>query len=119
MFEIIHRYDPDHPPAYRLPRDSEEARLLLEAGNRAFASIADGPDTRSRIVYVGPEDVGLAEPCGVPTQQPFAVVLGCSDARVPTEMVFDRACNELFVVRAAGNIIISELLGSVDYAVEH
>jgi carbonic anhydrase len=119
MFEIIHRYDPDHPPGYQPPRDPMEARLLLEAGNRAFASIADAPDARSRIVYVGPEDVGLAEPCGVSAQQPFAVVLGCSDARVPTEMIFDRACNELFVVRVAGNIIISELLGSVDYAVEH
>lgn len=118
MFEVIHRYDPEHPPEYRPPRDPEEARLLLEAGNRAFASMADGPDARSRIVYVGPEDVGVAEPCGVPAQQPFAVVLGCSDARVPTEMVFDRACNELFVVRVAGNIITRELLGSIDYAVE-
>jgi carbonic anhydrase len=119
MFEVIHRYEPDHPPEYRPPRDPEEARLLLEAGNRAFASAADGPDARSRIVYVGPEDVGLAEPCGVPAQQPFAVILGCSDARVPTELVFDRACNELFVVRVAGNIISQELLGSIDYAVEH
>jgi carbonic anhydrase len=119
MFEVIHRYDPDHPPEYQPPRDPGEARLLLEAGNRAFASIADGPAAGSRIVYVGPEDVGLAEACGVPAHQPFAVVIGCSDARVPTELVFDRACNELFVVRVAGNIITRELLGSVDYAVEH
>src|SRR4051812_24672774 len=119
MFEIIHRYDPDHPPEYQPPRDPGEARLLLEAGNRAFASIADGPAAGSRIVYVGPEDVGLAEACGVPKQQPFAVVLGCSDARVPTELIFDRACNELFVVRVAGNILGQEQLGSIDYAVGH
>lgn len=119
MFEVIYRYDPEHPPEYRPPRDAEEARRLLEDGNRAFASPEDGSAARSRVVYVGPEDVGLAEPRGVQAQQPFAIVLGCSDARVPTEMVFDRACNELFVVRVAGNIITGELLGSVDYAVEH
>jgi carbonic anhydrase len=61
----------------------------------------------------------MAGPGHVPIQHPFAVVLGCSDARVPTEMIFDCACNELFVVRVAGNIIGQEQLGSVDYAVEH
>jgi len=119
MFEVTYRYDPAHPLEGRTPRGAEEAWLLLEAGNRAFASLGGGSDARSRIVYVGPEDVGLPEPSGVPTQEPFAVVLGCSDARVPTELIFDRACNELFVVRVAGNIISQELLGSIDYAVEH
>src|SRR5690606_29904321 len=47
---------------------------------------------------------------------PFAVVLGCSDARVPTEMVFHQGCNDLFVVRVAGNVLGSECLGSIDYA---
>jgi len=119
MFEVTYRYDPAHPLEGRTPRDPEEARRLLEAGNQAFASMASGSAARSRIVYVGPEDVGLSEPCGVPAQQPFAVVLGCSDARVPTELVFDRACNELFVARVAGNILSRELLGSIGYAVEH
>src|SRR5215213_415648 len=119
MFEVTYRYDPAHPLDGRTPRDPEEARRLLEAGNQAFASMDTGSASQSRVVYVGPEDVGLAEPCGVAAQQPFAVVLGCSDARVPTEMVFDRACNELFVVRVAGNIISQELLGSIDYAVEN
>ena len=119
MFEVTYRYDPAHPLDGRTPRDPEEARRLLEAGNQAFASMTNGSAAQSRIVYVGPEDVGLSEPDGVPAQKPFAVVLGCSDARVPTELVFDRACNELFVTRVAGNIISHELLGSIDYAVEH
>lgn len=119
MFEVTYRYDPDHPLDGRTPRDPEEARRLLEAGNRVFASFEDGSGARTRLVYVGPEDVGLPEPGGVQAQQPFAIVLGCSDARAPTEMVFDRACNELFVVRVAGNILTGELLGSIDYAVEH
>ena len=119
MFEVTYRYDPAHPLEGRTPRDPEEARRILEAGNEAFASMTAVSTSQSRIVYVGPEDVGLTEPDGVPAQQPFAVVLGCSDARVPTELVFDRACNELFVTRVAGNIISHELLGSIDYAVEH
>lgn len=119
MFEITYRYDPDHAPERPPPRDPEEARRILEAGNQSFASLADGSAVRSRVVHVGPEDVGLARPGGILVQEPFAVVLGCSDARVPTETVFDQRCNELFVVRVAGNVIGEKLLGSIDYAVEH
>jgi carbonic anhydrase len=54
-----------------------------------------------------------------PTQAPFAAVLGCADARVPTEMVFSKGCNELFVVRVAGNVLGSECLGSLRYAASH
>lgn len=52
-------------------------------------------------------------------QEPFAVVLGCSDSRVPPEIVFDQGLGELFVVRVAGNIVKSSAVGSVEYAVEH
>ena len=72
-----------------------------------------------RIVPVDLEDIGVAALGGVPVQQPFAAVLGCSDARAPTELIFDRACNELFVVRVAGNVLGEAPLGSVGYAVDH
>ena len=49
-------------------------------------------------------------------QQPFAMVLGCSDARVPIESIFDQSFNEMFVVRVAGNVLGTEGLGSFDYA---
>lgn len=52
-------------------------------------------------------------------QHPFAVVLGCSDSRVPPELVFDQGFGELFVVRVAGNVIAEDVLGSVEYAVRH
>ena len=52
-------------------------------------------------------------------QAPFAIVLGCSDSRVPPEVVFDRRLGELFVVRLAGNIADDDALGSIEYAVEH
>jgi carbonic anhydrase len=49
-------------------------------------------------------------------QAPFGVVLGCSDARVPLELVFDAGPNQLFVVRVAGNVLGDECLGSIEYA---
>jgi carbonic anhydrase len=52
-------------------------------------------------------------------QHPFATVLGCSDSRVPPEMVFDQGLGELFVVRVAGNVVGTEILGSLGYALEH
>lgn len=119
MFEITYRYDPDNPPERLPPRDPEEARRRLEEGNQTFASLSTGAAPESRTAQTDSEEVGQPGPDAVPRQQPFAAVLGCSDARVPTETVFGRACNELFVVRVAGNIISQELLGSIDYAVEH
>jgi len=49
-------------------------------------------------------------------QQPFAVVLGCSDSRVPVEIVFDQGPGDLFVIRVAGNIVASSQIGSVEFA---
>jgi carbonic anhydrase len=55
---------------------------------------------------------------GIPKQAPFAVVVGCSDARVPTEMIFGQGFNDVFVIRVAGNVLGDVCLGSVDFAVE-
>lgn len=52
-------------------------------------------------------------------QNPFAVVLSCSDSRVPPEVIFDQGIGDLFIIRVAGNIISDEVLGSIEYAVEH
>ncbi len=52
-------------------------------------------------------------------QNPFATVLGCSDSRVPPELLFDQGFGELFVIRVAGNIVDSDVVGSIQYAVEH
>jgi carbonic anhydrase len=69
---------------------------------------------------------GLRGGCGVLTQprrdglpgvqQPFAIVLGCSDARVPAEIVFDQGLGDLFVIRVAGNIVAPSQVGSVEFA---
>jgi carbonic anhydrase len=52
-------------------------------------------------------------------QHPFATVLGCSDSRVPAELLFDQGLGDLFVVRVAGNIVAPDDLGSIEYAVDH
>jgi len=52
------------------------------------------------------------------SQEPFAVVLGCSDSRVPAEIVFDQGLGDLFVIRVAGNIVAPSQVGSVEFAVE-
>ncbi len=49
-------------------------------------------------------------------QEPFAVILGCSDSRVPVEIIFDQGLGDLFVIRVAGNIIAPSLIGSVEFA---
>jgi carbonic anhydrase len=52
-------------------------------------------------------------------QRPFATILGCSDSRVPPELIFDAGLGELFVVRVAGNVMSAEVAGSIQYAMSH
>ena len=52
----------------------------------------------------------------VPRQEPFAIILGCSDSRVPAELVFDQGFGDLFVIRVAGNIVAPSQVGSVEFA---
>lgn len=52
-------------------------------------------------------------------QEPFAVIVGCTDSRVPPNLLFDQGLGEIFVVRVAGNVVDPVVLGSVEYAVEH
>jgi carbonic anhydrase len=65
-------------------------------------------------------EIGLgSDVAGTPKQRPFAAVLGCSDARVPIELIFNEGPNDLFVIRVAGNGLGLEVLGSLKYAVDH
>ena len=52
------------------------------------------------------------------SQAPFAIILGCSDSRVPAEMVFDQGLGDLFVIRVAGNIVAPSQVGSIEFAAE-
>ncbi len=96
--------------------------MLLTAGNRDFAELTDirRTENQTRVVPFDPRAFGWGLSEGnFPVQAPFAAVLGCADARVPTEMVFSKGCNQLFVVRVAGNVLGNECMGSLRYAVSH
>lgn len=86
-----------------------DALRRLQEGNQRFASGArtlDGASSLARRTEL------------VSEQHPFAVVLGCSDSRVPAEIVFDQGLGDLFVIRVAGNIVAPSQIGSVEFAVE-
>ena len=85
-----------------------EALQALRDGNRRFVSElgSDATETRARRREL---------PAG---QEPFAIILGCSDARVPAEIVFDQGLGDLFVIRVAGNIVAPSQVGSVEFAAE-
>jgi carbonic anhydrase len=88
---------------------ASEALQSLREGNQRF--VADTPirDTLSSRV----QRAQLAD-----SQSPFAAVLGCSDSRVPVEIVFDQGLGDLFVIRVAGNIVAPSQVGSVEFAAE-
>ena len=122
--EIIYRYGTSAGPLRPRPADPAAARLRLDEGSQALVSLLEGlaeeDGVSRRIVEVDPHDLGLQEAeRGAPTQRPYAAVLGCSDARVPIELIFNEGPNDLFVVRVAGNSLGSDVLGSLRYAVEH
>jgi carbonic anhydrase len=123
-FEITYRYEAGDAPARPRPSDCDAALLRLEEGNRAFAALRDGSideDSPTRlIVPVDLGDLGLLAVgnARAPRQRPFAAVLGCSDARVPVELVFNEGPNDLFVVRVAGNGLGLDVVGSLKYAIE-
>jgi carbonic anhydrase len=86
-----------------------EALRRLREGNRRFVA-----------------EIGRREPSSAPArpvelpleQEPFAIVMGCSDARVPAEIVFDQHLGDLFVIRVAGHVVAPSQIGSVEFAAE-
>jgi carbonic anhydrase len=84
-----------------------EALALLREGNRRFvadrSSGASAPSQARRVALLAGQD-------------PIAIVLGCSDSRVPAELVFDQGLGDLFVIRVAGNIVAPSQVGSVEFA---
>ena len=88
---------------------ASEALERLKRGNRRFVDDRGGrgslnsQDRRSEVAD---------------SQEPFAIILGCSDSRVPAELVFDQGLGDLFVIRVAGNIVAPSQVGSVEFAAD-
>ncbi len=89
--------------------DAKEALQRLRGGNLRFATGSRSGDSLTSQARRTEVAAG---------QEPFAVILGCSDSRVPVELVFDQGLGDLFVIRVAGNIIAPSLVGSVEFAAE-
>ncbi len=93
------------PSAY----SAQEALDRLKEGNERFvAGLARFPTLQKEVL------AELAK-----GQQPYATILGCSDSRVPPELVFDAGFGELFVIRVAGNVLGPSILGTLQYAAAH
>lgn len=88
-----------------LPAQTALARL--REGNRRFAADIHNLDTRSTPTRR--QETAFS-------QEPFAIILGCSDSRVPAEIIFDQGLGDLFVIRVAGNVVAPSQIGSVEFA---
>ncbi|MEO8459190.1 MAG: carbonic anhydrase [Dokdonella sp.] len=88
---------------------ANDALNRLRDGNRRFVADTAGRET----------DTGARRRSAIADgQEPFAAILGCSDSRVPVEIVFDQGLGDLFVIRVAGNIVAPSQVGSVEFAAE-
>lgn len=85
---------------------SQALQRLIEGNGRFVATLNqdDGQQVQARRMNLAQE------------QRPFAIILGCSDSRVPAEIVFDQGLGDLFVIRVAGNIVAPSQVGSVEFA---
>lgn len=89
------------------PTSGQEALELLKNGNERYVTSLTSTDPMTQ-----------KRPELVDKQEPFAIILGCSDARVPVEIVFDQGLGDLFVIRVAGNIVAPSQIGSIEFAAE-
>ena len=96
-----------HDGSHRYSADEALARLV-EGNERFCRGEARFPTVQKEIL------ADLAK-----GQRPYATILGCSDSRVPPELVFDAGFGELFIVRVAGNVISAEVMGTLQYARMH
>jgi carbonic anhydrase len=96
-------------PADARPIDAPEALAWLKEGNLRFAS---GHPRHAHQAAAWRKHLKAS-------QQPFATILACSDSRVPPELVFDQGFGDLFVIRVAGNIVATDVIGSLAYAIRH
>jgi len=105
--QLARAADPAHPEQPAVAH--AEAIAKLKEGNGRYAS--------GKLQHPGQTTERRAEL--TKDQHPFAVIVSCSDSRVPPEIVFDQGLGDLFVVRVAGNVIDDHGLGSIEYAVDH
>jgi carbonic anhydrase len=97
------------PETATAPEGTEQALARLREGNQRFV---DGQVLHDHETRTWRYDL-------LTDQHPFAIILGCSDSRVPVELIFDQGFGDLFVIRVAGNVISRDVIGSIAYAISH
>ena len=99
-------------------RDAGESGLMISA-HQALLQLQDGNHRFANHVAEAGRLLSQTRRAELTArQEPFAIVLGCSDSRVPAEIVFDQGLGDLFVIRVAGNIVAPSQVGSVEFAAE-
>jgi carbonic anhydrase len=132
--QVAYGADPAHADQPIVP--AAEAVSRLKEGNQRYTSgnrqhPHESSEERAHIATNSYENAGMiflgmtaAEAAKrraelAKSQHPFAIIVSCSDSRVPPEIVFDQGLGDLFVIRVAGNVIDDHSLGSIEYAVDH
>jgi len=131
--QFVRAAEPAHPDQPIVP--PAEAISQLKAGNARYTSGKEQPPESSQerafeatnsyenagLTFLGMTADQAAKRRAELTksQHPFAIIVSCSDSRVPPEIVFDQGLGDLFVLRVAGNVIDDHSLGSIEYAVDH
>jgi carbonic anhydrase len=121
--EITYRFTRQPGAGRAVPHNPDDAVQRLSAGNRSFSDLVkqagQGRTVRSTVEFDSRLHGFNGDGRRTAPQEPFAAMLGCADARVPIELVFNEGPNQLFVVRVAGNSLGTEVLGSFHYAISH
>ena len=89
------------------------------SGDKALQKLMDGNNRYVSAQTAHPNQTPARRSEVIEGQHPFAVIVGCSDSRVPPEIIFDQGLGDLFVIRLAGHVLNDAALGSIEYAVEH
>ena len=88
-------------------------------GDEALAKLLEGNARYVEQAKLNPNQTDERRDSLIGSQSPYAIILGCSDSRVPPEIIFDQGLGDLFVIRVAGNVIDDIVLASIEYAAEH
>jgi carbonic anhydrase len=95
---------------------AHEVRLT---GDDALAKLLEGNARYVEQARLNPNQTDERRDSLIGGQSPYAIILGCSDSRVPPEIIFDQGLGDLFVIRVAGNVVDDIVLASIEYAAEH
>jgi len=101
------------------PKAADTAKKEVKSGAEAKQLLTDGNNRFTAGSFAAKDLSSARRQELLAGQKPFAIIVSCSDSRVPPELLFDQALGDLFVVRAAGNVVDPVAVGSVEYAVEH